>query len=211
MKDIRAKLRLPPGNTLLKDDSGTTHSVLLPLEKFQGMVFPYSPNIQVQHSANYGEYDLTHTNYTSNYFMNSRPPEIAIDGMLTAQTDAEARYMLAVIHFFRIVTKMRTGFNDPDRGVPPPVLRFSAYGDLVFSNIPVVVRSFSHNFQNDVDYVDVFTSTSATETSKDYANKMPSAMNIFVSLAVQPTPSKIRSEFTLSKFSSGELVKKGYI
>ena len=57
----------------------------------------------------------------------------------------------------------------------------------------------------------MFTSSSATETSQDFVNKMPSAMNIFVSLAVQPTPSKIRSEFTLSKFSSGELVKKGYI
>ena len=149
--------------------------------------------------------------YTAHYFMNSRPPEIAVDGMFTAQTDEEARYMIAAIHFLRIVTKMRTGLNDPRRGTPPPILKFSAYGDLIFNNVPVLIRSFSHNFQNDVDYVDVFSNTVNFDSSKDFVNKVPAMMNIFISLIVQPTPSRLRSEFTMSKFASGELVKKGYI
>ena len=35
--------------------------------------------------------------------------------------------------------------------------------------------------------------------------------SVFISLIVQPTPSRLRSEFTMSKFASGELVKKGFI
>ena len=212
MKDIRAKISLPVSSNLLKDDtSGQPIPILLPITKLGGLVFPYSPNIQIQHSADYGEYDLAHVNYGSHYFQRGRPPEISIDGMFTAQTDAEARYMLAAIHFLRVVTKMRTGLNDPKRGAPPPVLKFSAYGDLLFKNVPVIIRSFSHNFANDIDYVDVFSSASLTEGTDNFVNKLPSVMTIFVSMAIQPTPSKLRTEFSMGKFKTGALVKEGYV
>jgi hypothetical protein len=40
-------------------------------------------------------------------------------------------------------------------GNPPPILKFSAYGDYVFKNIPVVVKSFSVTLPKEVDYISV--------------------------------------------------------
>ena len=207
MKDIRARLSLPRNSDILKTENGKINPILLPLKKFHGIIWPYTPTINVSHQAEYGEYDITHSNYPVQYFSKSRPPNLQVSGPLTAQSAAEGNYMLACLHFLRIVTKMHFGMNDPKRGTPPPVLKFSAYGDLMFSNIPVLVRSFAYDLGQDIDYIDVETESAEAGFSDGFSTKVPTMMN----LIIEQTPSKLRTTFTMNDFKSGKLVKDGFI
>jgi hypothetical protein len=38
-------------------------------------------------------------------------------------------------------------------GNPPIILKFNAYGDYVFKDIPVIVKSYSCDLPQDVDYI----------------------------------------------------------
>ena len=60
--------------------------------------------------------------------------------------------MLAVIHFFRSVTKMFYG-QDAQRGAPPPLVYLTGLGEYQFSAHPCVVASFTYSLPNDVDYI----------------------------------------------------------
>ena len=133
------------------------------------------------------------------------------DRQLTAQTAAEANYMIACLHFLRIVTKMHFGMNDPKRGTPPPVLKFSAYGDLMFSMVPIVVRSFTYDLPGDVDYVDVETNADNADSNQDFQSKVPTMLTLSVDMMIQQTASKLRTQFTMQDFKSGKLVKEGYV
>jgi hypothetical protein len=210
MKDTRAKLTIPDGSDVLKVDK-KYNPILLPLKKFKGIIWPYTPTINVSHQAEYGAYDISHTNYPIHYYSKSTPPAIMCSGQLTAQTAAEGHYMIAVLHFLRIVTKMHFGMNDKKRGTPPPVLKFSAYGDLMFSMVPVLVRSFTYDLPGDIDYVDVETKAENEGFDNDFKTKVPAMLNLSVDMVIQQTASKLRTEFTMNDFKSGELVKGGYV
>ena len=45
--------------------------VLLPLAADKGLVFPYTPTLQVGHATNYGTYDITHTIYQPQYYVST--------------------------------------------------------------------------------------------------------------------------------------------
>ncbi|RZD43315.1 MAG: hypothetical protein CXT73_00970 [Methanobacteriota archaeon] len=211
MKDTRARLSLPQNSDILETKGGKINPILLPLKKFHGIIWPYTPTINVSHQAEYGEYDITHSNYPTQYFSKSRPPNLQVSGPLTAQTAAEGHYMIACLHFLRIVTKMHFGMNDEKRGTPPPVLKFSAYGDLMFSNIPVLVRSFAYDLGQDIDYIDVETDSAEAGFNDGFNTKVPTMLNLVIDLVVQQTPSKLRTTFTMNDFKSGKLVKDGFI
>jgi hypothetical protein len=66
------------------------------------------------YKANYQPYDLTHSNYRGYFYKNSAIDAINLRGTFTAQDTTEANYLLAVIHFFRSVTKMFYG-QDAER------------------------------------------------------------------------------------------------
>jgi hypothetical protein len=117
-----------------------------------GVIFPYTPNITTTYSANYEQYDLTHSNYRGIFYKNSRVGDIQLHGTFTAQDTDEANYLLAVIHFFRSVTKMFYG-QDDQRGTPPPICLLNGYGGYQFSDHPVVVSAFNYSLPNDVDYI----------------------------------------------------------
>lgn len=206
--ESRARLLVSPGSDILKVN-GNDNVILEPLTKFGGMIWPYSPNITISHNAMYGEYDLAHTNYPNHYFQKSQPSEIQIDGQFTAQTQAEAGYLIAVLHFLRIVTKMNFGLKDTKRGTPPPLLRFSAYGDLMFNKVPVLVKNVAYSLPNDVDYVDYVTPPSFDAFENH--NRIPAMMTISCTLGIQPQPNIMRAEWNMNDFKSGKLVNKGYI
>lgn len=211
MKDIRARVSLPRNSDILETESGAPNPILLPLRKFGGIIWPYTPTINISHQAEYGEYDTAHTNYPVSYFTRSRPPNLQVSGPLTANSAAEGHYMIAVLHFLRIVTKMHFGMNDKKRGTPPPVLKFSAYGDLMFSNVPVLIRSFAYDLGQDVDYIDVETDSASAGFSDGFSSKVPTMLNLVVDMVIQQTPSKLRTKFTMNDFKSGKLVKDGFI
>ena len=70
----------------------------------------------------------------------------------TAQSTAEAEYLLAVIHFFKSVTKMFYG-QDPQRGSPPPLVYLTGLGEFQYNEHPCVVQTFTYDLPADVDYV----------------------------------------------------------
>ena len=151
--DWRVKLRLAEGaDYLYRDPKINENGILWPLTVTNGVVFPYTPQISTNYAANYNHYDLTHSNYRGYFYQNSYVDEINITATFTAQDTTEANYMLAVIHFFRSVTKMFYG-QDANRGQPPPLVFLQGLGEFQFNLHPCLVRSFNYNLPNDVDYI----------------------------------------------------------
>ena len=150
--DWRVKLRLAPGANYLYKDPNAATGILQPLSVTDGVVFPYTPTIDTAYRANYSTYDLTHSNYRGYFYQNSYVDAININALFTAQSTSEANYLLAVIHFFRSVTKMFYG-QDAQRGTPPPLTYLSGLGEYQFNEHPCLVSNFSYKLPNDVDYV----------------------------------------------------------
>jgi|APGre2960657404_1045060.scaffolds.fasta_scaffold06929_2 hypothetical protein len=150
--DWRVRLQLAPNaDYLYKDRTGST--ILAPLYETDGVIFPYTPSIETTYNANYEMYDLTHSNFRGYFYKNSRVNDINIRATFTAQDTQEANYLLAVIHFFRSVTKMFYGAKDPLRGAPPPLTYLSGLGQYQFNQHPCVVSQFNYSLPNDVDYI----------------------------------------------------------
>ena len=154
-KDWRVRLALAPGSKYLynADQAG----ILGPLRETDGVVFPYTPTIGVNYSANYESTDLVHTNYKFFQYRNSSIDQISITCDFTAQDANDANYLLAVIHFFRSITKMFYGQDSAKTsvkaGTPPPLCYLYGMGEFQFNAHPLVIAGFNMQLPNDVDYV----------------------------------------------------------
>jgi hypothetical protein len=127
--------------------------VLAPLMNSNGLVFPYTPTISINSSAGYDDIALTHQNYQFLAYQNSRVNDFQISGSFYCETADQAQYWIAVVHFLRSATKMYTGDSGEFSGSPPPILTLNGYGDFVFKNVPVVVKSFSVELPADTNYI----------------------------------------------------------
>lgn len=155
-EDWRVRLSLAPGADYLY--AGTNPGILQPLIATNGVVFPYTPNIVVAYAANYNPVDLVHSNYKVQQYTNSSVDQVTLTCDFTAQDAYEARYVLAVIHFFRTMTKMFYGQDQyPIRGTPPPLCYLYGLGGYQFSAHPLVINSFNYNLPTDVDYIQTTT------------------------------------------------------
>lgn len=167
--------------------------------------FPYTPTINISHSANYGTYDAPGSVYQPNYYVNSNNPQIDLTATFTAQSEKEARYMVACTQFFKGVLKGDFGeqTRSTSSGTPPPVLKLSSYGSHQFKNTPVVLRAFNYTLAEDFDYVS-FESEVGTQT-------VPT--NILVSLSFTPQypPTTVRKEFNIDDYRSGRAGGRGFI
>lgn len=153
--DWRVRIRLLQGaNYLYKAPSQQLQGILAPLAESDGVIFPYTPTVTTNYRANYQTYDLTHSNIRGYFYQNSHVGDIGINGTFTAQDTKEAAYLLAVIHFFRSVTKMFYG-QDQFRGAPPPVVTLSGYGQYQYNEHPCLVQNFNYSLPSDVDYIRV--------------------------------------------------------
>ena len=144
--DHRVKIRVPRHylSSLLTSE----------LSEFGGILFPYTPQITLEHKADYTSQNPTHSNYTLQFYKTSYVSEITITGIFTVQNDYDAFIYLSTAHLLSALTKMRWGGKggDPDSGAPPPVCRLDAYGAFMFKNVPVVISSFKHDLPGDVDF-----------------------------------------------------------
>jgi hypothetical protein len=148
--DWRVRLSLAPSATYLYNASPP--GILAPLAKTGGVIFPYTPKIEINYKAEYSPYALTHSNYKGYFYQSSYTDAVNMSATFTAQDSAEATYLLAVIHFFRSVTKMFYG-QDAERGAPPPLVFLTGLGQYQFSAHPCVVSSFTYSLPADVDYI----------------------------------------------------------
>jgi hypothetical protein len=148
--DWRVRIRLAPQSKYLYN--APQPGILQPLTVTDGVIFPYTPTISTAYKANYSAYDLTHSNYKGYFYQSSNVEPITVTGMFTAQDTAEANYLLAVITFFKSVTKMFYG-QDAERGAPPPLVYFTGLGEYQFNENPCLVQNFTYTLPADVDYI----------------------------------------------------------
>ena len=185
--DWRVTLRLAPGATYLYKDANP--GLLAPLKTTNGVIFPYTPTIGTAYKANYDTYDLTHSNYRGYFYKNSYTDAVSLKATFTAQSTADAAYVLAVIHFFRSVTKMFYG-QDSERGSPPPLVFLSGLGDYQFNNHPCVVSSFTYSLPADVDYISSGSPNNLGLNLQPLQNLYSTTLN-----AVAPTVTRLATSF----------------
>ena len=148
--DWRVRLSLAQNSKYLYN--APNPGILAPLAKTGGVIFPYTPKISTSYKADYDSYALTHSNYKGYFYKGSYNDAVSLSGTFTAQDSVEAQYLLAVIHFFRSVTKMFYG-QDAERGAPPPLVYLTGLGQYQFSAHPCAVTSFEYSLPTDVDYI----------------------------------------------------------
>jgi hypothetical protein len=149
-QDWRVRLVLAGSADYLYQDDNNT--ILKPLQDANGVIFPYTPQISTSYNAGYDETQLTHSNYRGYFYKGSHVGDINITATFTAQDTREAQYLLAVIHFFRSVTKMFYG-QDAQRGTPPPLVYLIGLGEYQFNGHACLLSQFSYNLPADVDYI----------------------------------------------------------
>jgi len=151
-KDWRVRLALGPGAKYMYNADGP--SILQPLRATDGVVFPYTPQISVNYAASYEPASPVHSNYKIHQYTNSSVDQVSITCDFTSQDVVEANYLLAVIHFFRSMTKMFYGQDDiPLNGTPPPLCYLFGLGEFQFSALPLAITGFTYTLPNDVDYI----------------------------------------------------------
>lgn len=141
------------------------NGLLKPLKDVGGLIWPYTPSITYQHPITYEAVSVTHANQDFHIYSRTPAVNLQVSGEFSVQNSQEGAYALAAIHFLRTLAKMNFGETDPQAGTPPPVLLFNAYGPFVFKDVPVIVKDFSTEFPQDVDYVQVNVSGVNTQTT----------------------------------------------
>jgi len=144
--DFRVRL------SLANWSSFTNSPVLKPLKDAGGLIFPYTPAIQMRSAANYGHEPTVHNNYPVTYYKNSDPGTITIDAPMHVEDPTQALYWIAALHYLKSLTKMFEGY-DALAGNPPPIVYLNGYGNYVLKNIPVVVESVTAELNADSDYI----------------------------------------------------------
>lgn len=227
MPSVDFRARLQPKNINQADDilgpkDAKDKNILWPLYSTRGVLFPYTPTLTTGMGAEYDPKGFIHSNYGYNAYVRSYHKPISLQATFTAQTNDEAMYLLAVIHFFRSVTKMYFGINPYQKaGTPPPVLLFSYLGDYQFDKVPVVVKSFDYTHDASIDFVPVNTASSSDYSKSIGINLplsgatgytyVPTVMTATIEMDIQYTPIKVRNEFNLDKFRKGTLIGKGFV
>jgi len=202
-KDWRVRLSVAPKADYLYKDPN--NKLLAPLAETNGVIFPYTPRITMAYNATYDKVHPTHSNYPIHTYTNSGVATISISGGFTAQTPYEARYLLAVMTFFRSATKMFWG-KDEQAGMPPPVLYLNGYGTHFLPNVPVVITSYNNDLADDVDYVEAFIEQPTRNGPARVKTRVPAAINVSVTCEPVYSREKIHNEFTFEKFARGDLI-----
>lgn len=169
--------------------------LLSKLKTTNGVIFPYQPQLTFSTRANYDEINPVHTNYPVMAYQNSQVDEIQIMGDFSAETEADAKYVLAVTTFFKTATKMFFG-QGANVGNPPIVCYLFAYGSSLFNNIPVVVTGFNTTYPDDVNYI-------RTNINGSYT-WVPIIQNMSINLAPIYNRGSLR-QFNLQDYARGTM------
>ena len=232
--DWRVRLSLAPGaNYLYKVGIGAA-GILNPLQETEGVIFPYTPAISVAYAANYTPFDPTHSNYKIYQYTNSSVDAFSITCDFTAQDTTEANYLLAVIHFFKSITKMFYGEDqNPKPGTPPPLCYLSGLGEFQFDNHPLAITGFTYSLPIDVDYIRALPqpATSGAGQATSYSGQrlinngvsttppkfsngsstgkptyVPTKMQISITAHPIVSRNNISNKFSLKEYATGQLL-----
>jgi hypothetical protein len=173
------------------------------LQQTGGVVWPYMPSITVSTKAEYSPIPITHSNYSQYSYKNSVVDDISISGEFSCETEADAAYWIQATTFFKASTKMFFG-KSTNAGNPPIICNLSGYGPGVLNSIPVIVKSFSVDLPEDVNYI------KCSSNNFGQATWVPILSKISVTVSPIYNRSKLR-QFSLQEYASGSMSTKGYI
>ena len=165
------------------------------LEDTGGVVWPYMPNITVSTKADYDSKSLIHSNYQIHSYKGSSVDDIQISGEFTCETETDAAYWIAATTFFKTSTKMFFGQGEY-AGNPPLVCNLTGYGSSIFDKVPVIIKSFSVDLKDDVNYIRC--NTFGTNTW------VPVVSTITVTVSPVYNRQRLR-KFNLQDYSRGKL------
>ena len=169
-----------------------------PLVPTNGVIFPYTPAVTINHVARYGTSQLTHSNYTSYFYEGSEVQNITINGEFTVQNIAEGQYLIAVIQFFRSCTKMFYGASAL-AGTPPPMVFLDGYGGTYLPHVPCVITQFSHTMPADVDYVNI----PVVNLGGLATTRLPTNSTLAITLQPVYSRNNVSRNFTVEQFAQG--------
>lgn len=180
---------------------GSTNRGVLSLNG--GIVFPYTPTISYEQTANYNSINAMHSNFTQYFYKNSGVGEISLTAKFTVQNSFEAATLLAVQHLCRALVKMPFG-DDANAGSPPPVCRLMAYGDYQLEGTPVAIKSYKMDLPDNVDYFVV---------DKKYGYGTTSVpVSTVITLILVPLYSRQEQlQFSVEKWLTGNQRIQGYL
>jgi hypothetical protein len=170
--DWRFRMSLGPG---AKD---LYAGIMAPLNSTDGVIFPYTPQIQINYRANYNKTTLTHANHPAFFYQGSEVSDVQVNATFTAQSSEEASYLMAAIHFFKATTKMYYG-QDDNKGMPPPLIFLNGFGNGQFDNVACVNTQFNYNLPDNVDYIRTATNASNTGNPFQIQNAISSVKGGF--------------------------------
>jgi hypothetical protein len=200
--DLRVKIRVPQ-NYWSKLTTGMDNE----LKELQGIIFPYTPSISTDFSADYSAVSPLHSNFPINFYQRSKISDISVAGKFTVENTSDAVIYLSTIHLLRALTRMRSGgkTGDSDSGSPPPVCRFDAYGEMMFKNVPVVIRSFKLELPESVDYFTIKGTDAYGPVS------VPTVSTIAVTLTPMYSRNEMQKYSVTSYIQNIQFKKDGYL
>jgi len=219
-QDWRVKLTVPTGGAALNDFFDFQNNPLMsPLAGINGMFWPLTPSMVIQHSANYNALAQTHSNYPFQAYQNSQVDSLNIIGEFPVQNQQDAKHWVATVNFLRTATKMFFGSdNDKLKGNPPPILHLSGYGSHMFQKVPVVLNSFNVELRSGIDYISTKQEATPFQTtpqnvhfdvnSTEEQTWAPTLSNISVLVTPIYSRESIKN-FSMKDFVQGKLNGKG--
>lgn len=174
------------------------------LENTQGFVWPFTPKVSIATRANYTAIDPTHSNYPFQAYKSSAVEDITIGGEFSCETEEDAAYWIEGTTFFKTATKMFFG-NSQYSGNPPIVCQLSGYGPGILNQIPVVIKSFQIDLNDDINYIKVNAGVQKFNTG-------PTWVPILSTISVTVSPIYNRTllrKFSLQDYADGKAI--GYI
>jgi hypothetical protein len=170
------------------------NEVLKPLIGTSGLIWPYLPNIKISTKANYSTQNPVHNNFPYQMYTNSAVEDITIDGEFSVQNEADGLYWIAATTFLRTATKMFYGSGE-FAGNPPVICKLSGYGTFVLNSVPVVIKNFSVDLKDDVNYIQVNVGGRPTW--------VPAMSTISVTVSPMYNRQQLR-KFSLQNFAKGQ-------
>jgi len=225
-RDWRVRLQVPDG-PLRQFFDFTNNPILAPLKDAEGIFWPLTPAVVIQHSANYDAMSMTHSNYPHQAYSASQVDSMNIIGEFPVQNQQDAAHWVATVNLLWTATKMFFGSDEGLNGLkgnPPPILHLSGYGDHMFQKVPVVINTFNVELRPGIDYISTKQDSVYQDTGKFRPSPVRNQINFdpnsidqtwaptLSNISVLVTPIYSRESvknFSMKKFVRGELNGKG--
>jgi len=221
--DWRVRLQVPEG-PLTQFFDFANNPIMQPLAPSNGIFWPLTPAVVIQHSANYNAMDQVHSNYPHQAYQNSQVDSMNIIGEFPVQNSDDAKHWVATVNFLRTATKMFFGKEDGLNGLkgnPPPIMHLYGYGDHMFNKVPVVINTFNVELRPGIDYISTkqnntpYRELNGPDAGFDLSSEQgesqtwaPTLSNISVLVTPIYSRDSIKN-FSMKRFVNGELNGKG--